>query len=81
MQFTVHAAKTQLSKLIDAALAGEEVVIAKGSKPVVRLVPIAKSGFKLGILSGQIGEVPDFLEPMSEEDLALWEGSGDADPP
>jgi prevent-host-death family protein len=41
MQFTVHAAKRQLSKLTDAGLAGEEVVIAKGSKPVVRLVPIA----------------------------------------
>ena len=35
--FTIHAAKTQLSRLIEAALAGEDVVIAKGDKPVVRL--------------------------------------------
>ena len=37
-QFTVHAAKTHLSKLIEAALAGDDIVIAKGRKPVVRLV-------------------------------------------
>lgn len=37
-QVNVHVAKTNLSKLIDAALAGEEIIIAKGNKPVVRLV-------------------------------------------
>jgi prevent-host-death family protein len=36
----IHAAKTNLSKLIDAALRGEEVVIAKSGKPMVRLVAI-----------------------------------------
>jgi prevent-host-death family protein len=74
MQVTVHAAKTNLSKLIDAALAGEEVIIAKGKNPVVKIVPIPKSRFKIGILKGQLGEAPDFFELMSEEDLALWEG-------
>jgi prevent-host-death family protein len=74
MQFSVHAAKTQLSKLIDAALAGEEVVIAKGSKPVVRLVPIPQAGFRLGILAGKVGPGPDFLEPEAPEDLEMWEG-------
>ena len=74
MQFTVHAAKSQLSKLIDAALAGEEVVIAKGSRPVVRLVAIPQSGFRFGLLSGQVGVVPDFLEPMAPEELDRWEG-------
>ena len=73
-QFTVHAAKTHLSKLIEAALAGEDVVIARGSKPVVRLVPIRQSRFKLGLLEGIVNPPPDFLEPMSEEDLKLWEG-------
>lgn len=75
MQFTVHAAKTQLSKLIEAALAGEDVVIAKGSKPVVRLVAIPQSDFKFGVLSGKLGAVPDFLEPTPEGELAAWEGS------
>lgn len=73
-QVTVHAAKTNLSKLIDAAMAGEEIIIAKGSKPVVRLVAIPQGKFKIGILKGQLGEAPNFLEPLEEADLALWEG-------
>ena len=40
MIFTVHQAKTQLSKLIASALEGEEVVIARGAKPVVKLTPV-----------------------------------------
>jgi prevent-host-death family protein len=74
MQYTVHTAKTQLSKLIEAALAGEEVVIARGSRPAVRLVPIAQSGFRLGLLAGQVGTPPDFLAPLSEQELEDWEG-------
>jgi antitoxin (DNA-binding transcriptional repressor) of toxin-antitoxin stability system len=73
-QFTVHAAKTNLSKLIEATLAGEDVVIARGDKAVVRLVAIPQGKFKLGLLEGQLGEGPDFLAPMDEEELALWEG-------
>lgn len=73
-QFTVHAAKTNLSKLIEAALAGEEIVIAKGSTPVVRLVPVGRRAFKVGLLEGQLGKGPDFFEPMEEGDLELWEG-------
>jgi len=74
MQFTVHTAKTQLSKLIEAALRGEEVVIARGSKPVVRLVPMSQTGFQLGTMKSVLGEGPDFLEPLSEDELELWEG-------
>jgi antitoxin (DNA-binding transcriptional repressor) of toxin-antitoxin stability system len=74
-QVTIHAAKTNLSKLIEAALAGEEVVTACGSKPVVRLVPVTRGAFQVGLLSGQLGTPPDFLEPMDAPDLDLWEGS------
>jgi len=75
MQITIHAAKTNLSKLIEAALAGEEVVIAKGSKPVVRLVPVVQGGFKIGMLEGQVpAGGPDFFEPLTSEELDLWEG-------
>lgn len=70
---TVHTAKTHLSKLIEAALAGEEVVISRGNQPVVRLVPIPQAGFKIGLLSGQLGAAPDFLTPMSDEELSVWE--------
>ncbi len=77
MQVSVHAAKTHLSRLIEAALAGEEVIIAKGSKPVVRLVAIAQGRFKLGVMKDELGDsAPDFLEPMAEDDVALWEGGG-----
>lgn len=76
MQVTVHAAKTNLSKLIEVAQSGEEVIIAKGKKPVARIVPIPQTRFTVGFLKNQLaGEAPDFLEPMSEDELALWEGS------
>ena len=74
-QVTVHVAKTTLSKLIEAALAGEEVVIAKGSKPVVKLVPIPQGRFRIGLLKEQLTEPgPAFLEPLEDADLDLWEG-------
>ncbi len=71
---TIHAAKTHLSKLIEAALNGEEIVIAKGSKPVVRLVPVTRGAFRIGLLAGELGAAPDFFEPMDAGDLDLWEG-------
>ena len=68
---TIYAAKTQLSRLIEAALAGEDIVIAKGDKPVVRLVPIPQGKFKFGVLPpGALGEGPDFFAPMDEDELA-----------
>ena len=73
-QVTVHAAKTNLSKLIEAAMAGEEVIIAKGNKPVVKLVAIPQGKFKVNLLEGLLGEGPDFFGPMPEEEPALWEG-------
>lgn len=76
MQVTIHNAKTNLSKLIEAAKAGEEVVIAKGKTPVARIVAIPQSNFTVGLLKGKVaGQAPDFFTPMSEDELALWEGS------
>jgi prevent-host-death family protein len=73
MQVNMHEAKTQLSKLIEAALRGEEVIIARDGKPAARIVAFAKPKFKIG-MPGFIGmPVPDFLEPMSEEELREWE--------
>jgi antitoxin (DNA-binding transcriptional repressor) of toxin-antitoxin stability system len=72
---TVHVAKTQLSRLIEAALAGEEVVIAKGDKPVARLVAIPQGQFKLGVLKREaLGPGPDLFSPLDEDELAAWEG-------
>ena len=73
---TIHAAKTHLSRLIEAALNGEEVIIVKGSKPVVRLVPVPQRPFQVGVLAGRLGTGPDFLAPMEGAELDPWEGGG-----
>lgn len=72
-QFSVHDAKTNLSKLIATALEGGEVVIARGSVPVVRLVPVAPRGKRcFGALKGQIAIGPRFDEPLPEDELGAW---------
>jgi antitoxin (DNA-binding transcriptional repressor) of toxin-antitoxin stability system len=71
---TVQVAKAQLSRLIEAAQAGEEVVIVKGRAPVVCLVAIPQGQFKLGVLKRDaLGRGPNFFSPMDEDELAAWE--------
>lgn len=76
---TIHEAKTNLSKLIARAEAGEDIVIARGKDPVVRLTPVRPKaeGRKPGRLKG-LPELPDsvFFDPLPEEELRLWEGDG-----
>ena len=72
-QFSVHEAKTNLSKLIAAALEGGEVVIARGKVPVVRLVPVAPRGRRcFGALKGKIAIDARFDEPLPEDELGGW---------
>jgi prevent-host-death family protein len=72
-QFSVHEAKTQLSKLIAEALAGGDVVIARGGVPVVRLAPVAPVGRRcFGVLKGRIAIDEQFHEPLPEEELGGW---------
>ena len=74
MQVTFHAAKSQLSNLIQAALAGEEVIIANAGRPVVKLVPLPRGEYKLGGLEGRLPPPPDeFFHPLSEDEFAEWE--------
>lgn len=73
-QFSVHDAKTNLSKLIADALAGADVVIARGSVPAVRLVPIAPRGRRrFGALKGKIAIDERFFEQLPDSELAGWE--------
>jgi antitoxin (DNA-binding transcriptional repressor) of toxin-antitoxin stability system len=75
MQVTIQAAESQLEKLIDAARAGEEVIIANGDKPIAKLVPITQLNFKFDMWKGKIAPPPDdFFDPLSEEEQALWDG-------
>ncbi len=71
---TVHAAKTHLSRLIQQACAGEEVIIARGSEPVVRLVPISPkpSGRVFGAMRGRARVTSAFFEPLPEKELEAW---------
>jgi prevent-host-death family protein len=73
MQMNIADAKAKLSELISLSEQGQEVVIARGGQPVVRLVPIVATGFRFGLAQGEGGALPDFLAPLSEEELADWE--------
>lgn len=75
--FTVHDAKTNLSKLIERAEKGEDVVIARGDKPAVRLVPVGarKSKRVFGAFKGQFNVPGSFFDPLPEDELAAWEGA------
>ena len=75
--YSVHKAKTNLSKLIERAEAGEEVVIARRDKPAARLVAVdAGKGApkrKFGAFKGRISAPASFFEPLPEEELDAWE--------
>ncbi|HEY2120308.1 MAG TPA: type II toxin-antitoxin system prevent-host-death family antitoxin [Candidatus Acidoferrum sp.] len=72
---TIHKAKTNLSQLIKKASAGEEVIIARGDKPVARLVAFgeAKGKRQPGSLKGTLHVGPEFFEPLPASELAGWE--------
>jgi prevent-host-death family protein len=68
----LNEAKANLSRLVDAAVAGEEIIIAKAGKPVVRLTPVeGRTPRQPGIAQGRLTEA--FFEPLPERELAAWE--------
>jgi prevent-host-death family protein len=74
-QVNVHEAKTHLSKLLDEAEAGEEIIIARGGKPAARLVPLEKNkGNIIGLLKGQFVVPDDFDDPLPDDLLKLFYG-------
>ena len=70
----VHEAKTHLSRLLERAHAGEEIILAKAGKPYARLVPLEapKVERRPGGLSGELTDA--FFEPLPDEELDAWEG-------
>jgi len=66
----IHAAKTQLSRLVDDAAAGEEIIIAKAGKPYARLCPLAVPAQRrqLGILNGKF-HIPDNFDTLFEDEI------------
>jgi prevent-host-death family protein len=67
----VHEAKTNLSRILARVEAGEEIIIARGGKPVARLEPFSAPEISLGFLD--LPEIPDdFFAPLDDEELAEW---------
>lgn len=70
----IHEAKTQFSRLVDRAHAGEEIVVAKDGKPWARLVPLAAPERRQpGLLRG-LRVDPAFDQPLPDEELDAWNG-------
>lgn len=66
----IHEAKTHFSKLIDAAIHGEQIVIAKAGKPIIKLMPIKARKIPLrkpGSLRGKIHMADDFDAPLPKD--------------
>ena len=74
----LYDAKTQLSRLVDRAAAGEEIVIAKAGRPKARLVPLAKKARRVpGVLKGKVRVARDFDAPLPAEILRAFTGEND----
>jgi prevent-host-death family protein len=73
--FKTHEAKTNLSRLLDEVQEGEEVIIAKGNRPVARLIPFTakKPVRKPGYLQGKIRVAADFDAPLPDDILNSFE--------
>ncbi len=73
-QTTIHAAKTHLSRLIQRACNGEDIVIARGKTPLVRLVPVnaPERGRRFGAMRGRARLDDAFFEPLPGEELDPW---------
>jgi len=68
----IYEAKTRLSQLVDKAASGEDVVVCRNGKPLVRItrLEVPKRRIKFGVLKGKVKVAPDFDAPLPEEVLA-----------
>lgn len=72
MVVNVHEAKASLSRLLVAAERGEDVVIARYGKPVVRLTPVPDQAEReLGFLPGDVSD--EVVQPLDADEAALWQ--------
>ncbi len=80
MQINIHEAQAHLSRLIDRAVEGEEITIAKDGVPAVRLVPVrpTEGKRKLGLYRDEIWIANDFDAPLPPDLLAGFLGEDSA---
>jgi prevent-host-death family protein len=70
MEVNIHDAKTNLSKLIQKAESGEEIIIARAGRPIVKLVPVPKSKRRIiGSAKGKIWISDDFDSPETRKEI------------
>ncbi len=68
----IHEAKTHLSRLVDRAHAGEEIILAKSGKPYAKLVPLDEPGGRRpGLARGRL--TPLFFDDLPEDELRAWD--------
>jgi prevent-host-death family protein len=74
MHVNIYAAKTKLSRLVDRAAAGEDIVITRHGRPVARLIGTepAKQPRKLGLLRGRVRIAKDFDAPLPDDYIRLF---------
>jgi len=76
----IHEAKTQLSKLVEAASKGEPFIIAKAGKPVVKVTALTAPTYdqakRLGFMAGQF-TIPDDFDQMGSEEIEKLFGGGE----
>ena len=72
----IYEAKTQLSQLVDRAAAGEDVVVSRNGKPLVRITQLenTRRAIRFGVLKGKVRLSADFDAPLPEAVLASFEG-------
>jgi antitoxin (DNA-binding transcriptional repressor) of toxin-antitoxin stability system len=72
---TIHAAKTNLSRLLARVEAGEEIILARGKQPIAKLClsNLRRKKRRIGALRGVITIEPEFFEALPEQELAAWE--------
>ena len=74
--FNIYDAKTRFSQLVDKAAAGEDVIVSRNGKPVVRITRLegAKRRIKFGVLKGRFKVPADFDASLPADVLAGFEG-------
>ena len=72
----IYDAKTRLSQLVDRAAAGEDVVVSRNGKPLVRItrLTLPKRRVTFGVLKGRVKIAADFDAPLPDDVLAGFEG-------
>lgn len=79
MPINIHEAKTHFSRLVDAAVAGDEVIIARAGRPVAKLVAIdaPEKPSRLGFLAAE-GRIPDDFDEIGRDEIAALFSAAEA---